>query len=173
MDEAGKTSLRTIMRALAVAIRDGRGVSAWPSGVPAPIVYLDAIADGRAPAPEEEGAPVVVIAGTGDTGGAGRSDTGYSVEVLVAIDAASRDANAVPSQDLGGGIRETCDGDRLQAVVNAVTEAIRGTDAGAVLSQIDRRWSFHTAPVQFATLSLSYTSPATFGDVDDAFDTFS
>ena len=160
------TTVRDIQRSLAAAIR-GMGADdglSWPDGVKAPLVFLDGISDEWEPAPEEEDAPLVVIAGTGDTVPAWGGDCAWTVEVLVAMDCSSRFANCVPSQDPGDGVRVAGEGDLFQAVVNAVTNIVRLCHAGAILKNIDRRWSFHSLPVQFATLTLDYTAPGTYDD---------
>ncbi len=168
-----RTTIRDIMRNLAADIRDcgggGDGASMWPAGIKAPIVYLDGIADEWEPTPEEEDAPLVVVAGTGDSHDESGGDYAWTVELLVAMDCSSRFANKVPSADPGDGIRITGEGDRFQAVVNAVCNIVRRSRPGEILAQMDRQWSFHTTPVQFAVITLSYTSPQTFEAVDDIF----
>ena len=168
-----RTTIRGIMRKLAADIRDGGGAAApmWPAGIKAPIVYLDGIADEWEPTPEEEGAPVIVVTGTADSHDESGGDYTWTIEILVAMDCSSPDANQVPSHDPGDGIRITGAGERFEATVNGISNIVRHSRPGAILRQMDRQWSFHSLPVQFAVITLSYTSPQTFEDTDDIFPT--
>lgn len=162
------TTVRSIMRALAAAIRDGgAGSSRWPDGMKAPLVYLDGISDEWEPPAGQEDAPVVVVAAESDNGLGWGGDYGWTLSVLVARDCSSADANRVPSRDPGDGIRAAGDGEALEAAVDAVTDIVRAARPGAILRGLSRQWSFHSLPVQFAVLSLDYMSPGTYAETDD------
>ena len=124
-----------------------------------PRVHLDACTS----SPPLDGTPFVIVSGL-SAEGLRPADASHTVAVVIAIDASAVAGNAVDADRTPRGFFEFGAGDSLVRLAEAVADRICATKAGAILEGMDAEFSFASLPIQYCTLTLSYSELKAFGD---------
>lgn len=133
-----------------------------PEGVGKPRVFMDAITTAVTLGEH----PAVIVVPRNSTG-MWHANPEYQIEVVLAMDASSLNANPAAPVETPDGVEVYGSGALLDSMVVALVNTIKRATPGSILADLQVEYSLDSLPMQYATITLGYRDNPSYDTFED------